>query len=133
MTNREGKFALWSRRILACIAATCFAFYLGWNVFFIVQFQVPPSIMSSLLGIPAPTTGGLRSIRYLLQGDLALSIQANAFGIPLTLLFFMTLGLTFLQIVRNQRLSLPRWNVAAWAIVLSLAWVFKLFGDREFW
>ena len=46
-----------------------FVVYLAWNVVWLFQGIVPPSLFQALTHRPSPTTGGTRSLQHLLVGD----------------------------------------------------------------
>jgi len=107
--------------------------FVGWNAFWLCQFQGPPSLMKALTGLPAPTTGITRSLKQLLSGNWLESVRYNAMLAPIGALLVLTLGLLAWQLFRRQRLAMPRWTVLGWGIVLIAAWVLKLAGDPNYW
>jgi hypothetical protein len=118
---------------LQALALLCFAGYCVWNVSWLVQAQVPPSLITWLTGLPCPTTGGTRALGELLQGNLAESMRYNCMAVPLMLLFGGSLGLLAWQTISRQRLRLPPWMCWAWLVTLSAAWFSKLAGDPSYW
>ena len=45
-----------------------FSGYAIWNLFWLAQAKVPPSIFTATTGLPCATTGGTRSVLALLAG-----------------------------------------------------------------
>ena len=121
------------RSLLRAAAVACFVVYAIWNAFWIWHAMVPPSLFRALTGLPAPTTGGTRSVKHLLAGNWIESLRCNAMTIPIASLFITCLACLVWQGVRGRRLSLPPWMGWSWAVVLILAWILKLCGDAQYW
>jgi hypothetical protein len=120
-------------RTLRAVGIALGAVYIAWNAFWLCQGIVPQSLFKALTGWPSPTTGGTRSIKQLLAGNWVESLRYNLMAVPICLLLFASVACLGWQGLRGWRLSLPRWIVWAWAIVLSMAWVFKLCSDPQYW
>ena len=123
---------LW-HSLLRYAAILCATFYGLWNLAFLIQAKIPPSILTGLTGLPSPTTGGTRSMQLLWRGHFRESLQANLFAVPITLCFVFTLGLLVAQRMRHRKLSVPSWLVTTWGLLLLIAWLAKLIGDRTYW
>lgn len=123
----------WRFVLLRYGAIFCATLYVVWNLAFILQGKIPPSMLTGLTGLPSPTTGGTRSISHLLHGDLQESLRANLFAFPISACFSVTLLLLGAQLLHHKPLSLPRWLVGTWGILLLSAWIFKLTGDPTYW
>ncbi len=121
------------RFALRVVATGMLALYILWNLYWLAQARVPPSLFLGLTGLPAPTTGGTRSILRFLDGDWRGSLAFNAMTLPILALFVYSVGLLLLRFVRHRRLRLPGWTTWAWLIVLTTAWVLKLTGSPEYW
>jgi hypothetical protein len=119
--------------LLRAAAVACFVVYAIWNAFWIWHAAIPPSLFLALTGLPAPTTGGTRSVRHLLAANWAESLRSNAMTVPIISLLAACLICLAWQGVRGRRLSLPRWMGWSWGIVLTLAWILKLCGDTQYW
>ena len=120
-------------RFLRGTATGAFAVYLAWNVLWLFQGRLPPSLFQALTGWPSPTTGCTRSLQHLLAGQWSESLRYNAMTVPLVLLLAAS-GLRLGgQVLRRQRLSLPAWLAWSWVIVLAIAWAVKLCGDPRYW
>ena len=113
-------------RILRILAVSLGVVYLLWNISWLAQGDVAPSLFSSLTGLPCPTTGGTRAFAQLLRGNLLGSFHYNAMAIPLAILFLGTVWGQLARWLSGKRLVMPRWSVAAWCGLLSVAWVLKL-------
>jgi hypothetical protein len=120
-------------RVLRCAAAGLLAVYLGWNVWWLSQGMAAPSLFTALTGVPCPTTGGLRSLRLLWQGDVAASLKMNPMTGPMVILFLVSIVWPIAQASRRRRPSLPLWVFWCWVAVLASAWTCKLLGDSRFW
>lgn len=114
------------QRILRSIAFAILIVYLGWQVYWLAQGTIPQSLLLALTGIPAPTTGGTRSLRALLDGDWRLSLYHNAMTLPIMTVTLYSLILIVAQAGRGIKPNLPRRIVIAWVVILSLAWIIKL-------
>lgn len=120
-------------RPLVFLALGCFAFYLGWNAYWLGRGMLPPSILKGVFGIPAPTTGFTRSCLALARGDVAASLRWNAFTVPIVTLYGVSFAVFLRGLVRRRRTVIPTWMVAAWAIFLAAAWITKLLQGRAWW
>jgi hypothetical protein len=80
------------RKFLRVAAVVSFLAYCLWNVYWLAQGQIPPSIFRSATGLPAPTTGGTRAVIALCRGEALESLRYNAMAIPILLLFTLTIG-----------------------------------------
>jgi Protein of unknown function (DUF2752) len=114
------------QRILRSIAFAMLVVYLGWQIYWLAQGTIPPSLLLAATGIPAPTTGGTRSLRALLDGDWRLSLNHNAMTLPIMAISLYSFLLIVAQKCRGMKPNLPRRIVIAWVVILSLAWIIKL-------
>ncbi len=101
--------------------------YGAWQVYWLGMGQFPPALFLAVTGLPAPTTGGVRSVGCLLRGDLLGSLQHNALAIPMTIMAIGCALSTVEQAYRRRQVRLPRSIGLAWVVVLALAWSIKLF------
>lgn len=115
-----------SRLFWRYTALILFAVYLGWQVFWIGQKEVPESLFLAITGLPAPTTGGTRSFKCLLAGQWQASLAHNPFTVPMLVLLMVSLTCPIFQYLTGRRINLPRKVVVAWCLVLVAAWLFKL-------
>ena len=107
--------------------------YIAWDLFFLVQGKVPRSIFKSLTGLPCPTSGGWRSFRALLRGDLAGSFLYNPFT-AVFLLLMLASGVCIVRcLLRKKPILLPPWLAAGWFVSLALAWVAKFLIGPAYW
>lgn len=114
------------QRILRSIAFAMLVVYLVWQVYWLAQGTIPPSLLMAATGIPAPTTGGTRSLKALLDGDWRLSLYHNAMTLPIMAISLYSLVQIVAQKWRGTKINLPRRIVIAWVVILSLAWIIKL-------
>jgi len=112
--------------ILRCFAAAGIAIYVAWQILWLSQGQLPPALLLALTGLPAPTTGGCRSIACIFQGDWMGTLKCNAMAIPLSLLTIACVAWPAIQFYLGRPIRLPSGTGLAWVIVLALAWSIKL-------
>jgi hypothetical protein len=100
--------------------------YGGWQVYWLGHGQLPPALLLAVTGLPAPTTGGTRSVLCLMRADWEGSLHHNAMAIPIILLALGNAAWVVGQAYRGRRLCLPRGTGIAWVVVLTVAWLIKL-------
>lgn len=110
-------------RGLRTAAAALLAVYLLWQVIWLVEGRLPPSLYWGLTGWPSPTTGGVRAICCLVEGEWLQSLRYNPFAVPLTVLFLATLLAVFHSLLRDGRPRLSTVWLRAWWVCLALAWI----------
>ena len=118
-------FTVWCC-VLRCLAAAGIVIYVWWQTFWLSQGQLPPALLLALTGLPAPTTGGTRSIVCLLQGDWNASLKYNAMVIPMSLLTIACVAWPTAQFYLRRPIRLPRGTGLSWVIILALAWSIKV-------
>ena len=123
---------VWRTYMRLC-AMVFFAAYLAWNVRWLAAGKVPPSVLRAFLGIPCPTTGGMRSFLSLLHGEFYASVLWNPFTIPILILLALSCRKLLVAALRKKELLLPQWLGAAWWCVLIAAWLAKFLLGREYW
>jgi hypothetical protein len=111
---------------LRCAAVGMALVYALWQVLWLAQGELPPALLLAATGLPAPTTGGARSLRCLLSGDWRGSLHHNAMAVPIALLALGSAAWVVGQALRRRRMRLPRGTGIAWVVVLVLAWAIKL-------
>ncbi len=119
--------------LLRWVAVAAAIGYVAWNAWWLAQRQIPPAMFYGLTGLPAPTTGGMRAMWALANGQWMLSLRYNAIAVPMAVLLGYCILYPGVLMARRQRPSLPRWVVWAWIVLLAAAWPLKLFGDRAYW
>lgn len=120
-------------RVLRHVALGAALLYLVWNIVFLSRGRIPPSILTGPTGIPSPTTGGTRAIRFLSQGDIEQSLQAHPLAVPIVLLYVGSLLALIVNFYRQRRIYLAKGWLIAWLILLGISWIAKLLGPTEFW
>jgi hypothetical protein len=115
------------------LAALCFTGYVIWNIYWVAQGRIPPSIFLKTTGWPCPTTGGSRAIVQFSQGNWNESLRYNAMALPIILLSIVTVGWLVRQAILRGRLSVPISLFWVWIAVLGVAWVLKLTGNPMYW
>lgn len=86
-----------------------------------------------IFGVPAPTTGGMRSWRCLRRGDLPGALFWNAFLVPLLALLLGSVGVLGHALCKGRELVLPVPMGKSWEVVLALAWSTKLLQGKSSW
>ena len=113
-------------RALRCLAVAMILVYGVWQVYWLGMGQLPPALFLAVTGLPAPTTGGTRSLGCLLRGDWLGSLHHNAMTIPITLMSIGCAAWVLAQAYYRRQVRLPRGIGLAWAVLLTLAWSIKL-------
>lgn len=116
--------------ILGTIA---FGLYVAWNVRWLVQGQIPPSILLGLTGLPAPTTGMTRSALAFVDGNWWTAFLWNPFTLPFCALLILTAVEIAWKYVKKRRLVMSKPLVVAWPSVLLVAWITKLAMGPQWW
>jgi len=118
---------------LRALAVAMTVVYVAWNLLWLATGQAPPSLMLTLTGFPAPTTGMTRSLLCLGRGDVAQSLLWNLMTVPVGGLFLVSLAMLAWQACRGQRVRLPRWNARLWGLLLVIAWILKFALGPAYW
>ena len=113
-------------RFLRVPAAGLLVVYVAWNVAWLVQAKIPPSLFTAVTGLPCPTTGGTRSFMALCAGDWTAALRWNPMTLPILAMLGISLALLISSRLRRGRLRLPEWSFHAWCAVLATAWVVQL-------
>jgi hypothetical protein len=119
--------------LLRAIFIFMLTIYVGWNLYWLGQLQIAPSLFQTLTGLPCPTTGCTRSFFAFCRGEILESLRFNALMVPICLLAAVSALILTLQVATRERLRLPNWLVALWGTILPLAWLLKLAGDPRYW
>ena len=113
-------------RALRCLAVAMISVYGVWQIYWLGMGQSPPALFLAVTGLPAPTTGGTRSIGCLLRGDWNGSLHHNAMTIPMTLMAIGCAAWIMVLASRRRQVCLPRGVGLAWVVLLAVAWSIKL-------
>ena len=115
------------------LGTAAFVLYVGWNVRWLAQGQLPPSILLGLVGLPAPTTGMTRSTLAFLEGSWSTAFLWNPFTLPFgALLIFTACEIAWKRTTR-RRLVLSHTLALAWPVLLLAAWITKLTMGPRWW
>ena len=125
-----GDFA---RQLLRAVGFGVAAVYGLWNVWWLAQGQVAPSLFTGLTGLPCPTTGGSRSFLALCNGNLIGSLHYNPMTLPILLLLLITLITLAGRALRHKPIRLPMVFLHAWAALLMIAWIVKFASPSDTW
>lgn len=121
------------RTCLLFLGGFVFTIYVTNICYWLALGKVPPSLFQLFTHLPCPTTGCTRSLRALMQGDVGTSLLWN----PFTLVFLALFTYSVLTLVNDYRkkrvLSLTRGIGIAWLLTLTVAWIFKLCQDPQWW
>jgi hypothetical protein len=128
--SRRVRILLESQRV---VAAFLFAGYGVWNLYWLIQAKIPPSIFLKVTGWPCPTTGGTRAMIQLWAGNWQESLRYNAMALPIVCFSLLNIAWLLVQLFFGKRLCLPFSFFWVWMAFLSAAWVLKLTGDPMYW
>jgi len=121
------------RKYFRGLGLFAFCLYLIWNFYWLSRGIIPPSIILEVFGLPAPTTGCMRSLVALMRGDIKDSIFWNAFLIPILFLLAASAVTLSKKIICGRPIILPYQLGRLWILVLGLAWLMKFFMGPESW
>ncbi len=120
-------------RPLSAMVAGCLAAYALWWAWWLGNGCLAPSVFRWATHLPCPTTGLTRSLQCFLAGNL----HGAWIYHPMAGVILATLAATLIplgmQLVRRQRLRLPRQYAYLWAGVLLAAWVVKFHMPTWTW
>jgi hypothetical protein len=110
-----------------------FAVYVCWNLEWLARGKVPPSLLKFFLGLPCPTSGGLRSFALLIHGQWKESLYFNPFTVVYLALSVCSLAVLIRQSVRRERLELSPAIAKLWLGALLLGWLAKFTLGSRYW
>lgn len=113
-------------RLLATGAGLGFVFYVVWNIFFLLNGSIPPSIMYKLTGIPSPTTGMYRSFIGIIQMDYKVYITNNPFVIPFIILLLCTTVILVTKYKNKQPLLISNNMGISYLLILAISEIWML-------
>lgn len=125
MIDRHYWIRVWYRA-LRCFAIAMLLVYGVWQVCWLGTGQLPPAIFLAVTGLPAPTTGGVRSLICLFCGDWLGSLHYNAMTIPMTVMAIGCAAWVMFLASRRRQIHLPQGMGLAWVVLLAVAWSIKL-------
>lgn len=112
---------------LRCFTAALIGVYIAWNVFWLAQLKLAPSLFESITGVPCATTGGTRGFLAAIRGDWQASLFHNPMTLPILAILAVSLAMIVGKALRGRPVRLPRWVFVSWLLVLSVAWAYKIF------
>ena len=115
------------------IAATALSGYALWNLIFIVQGEIPPSLFKYVTKLPCPTSGGTRSLLHLLRGDIRESLLYNPFTIVYIALIMLSVFFIIRNLIFRKKFLMPSWMLFAWLGLLGVSWIVKFILPAEYW
>lgn len=104
-----------------------------WNLIFIVQGEIPPSFFKYVTKLPCPSSGGIRSLRSLIQGNIRESLLYNPFTLVYIFLILLSGILMAKSIIEKKKLLLPQWIFYAWIALLGISWITKFILPSQYW
>lgn len=118
------------RKLTVITTLSC---YLVWNLIFIVQGEIPPSFFKYVTKLPCPSSGGIRSLRSLIQGNIRESLLYNPFTLVYIFLILLSGILMAKSIIEKKKLLLPQWIFYAWIALLGISWITKFILPSQYW
>jgi hypothetical protein len=119
--------------VVRSIALGLFGFYLLWNVAWLFSATIPPSILTAMLGVPSPTTGGTRSLLAALRGEWTEAFLWNPLLPVYAGLLAYSAVVLGLQFIRRERLVLKPAVARFWMLALVTGWIVKLAIGPRYW
>ena len=107
--------------------------YCGWNLYFLLQGEIPSSIFKTMTGLPCPTTGGTRAVKAFFSGELGEAFLYNPLTLIYILLAVLSFGYLFYYRIQQKILSLPWWLCRGWLLALGVGWVVKFLLPTKYW
>jgi hypothetical protein len=128
----SGFFRVW-RLLLAGAAATMFAVYAAWNLYWLAHARLAPSLFMAITGLPCATTGCTRSLSAWSRGEWLEALRFNPFSLVFVALLAGSAVQVAAQLTSGRRLSLSPVLAWGWGISLTLGWIYKLASDPAYW
>lgn len=128
--NVESK---WDKYLFRKLAILIFVFYVFWNLYWISNYSIPPSIFNYFTGLPCPTTGCTRSLNCLFNKEYKQFFLFNVCTVP----YIVLIGLSFFSILSNYilfgMLKISNYLALSWWFTLSIGWFFKFLIGKNYW
>ena len=115
------------------VSLSMFVFYLLWNALWIVSGRVPDSILRALTGLPCPTTGGIRCMLSLLNGEWLAAFLWNPFAPVYVALLVGSAAILGKQFFSRERLVLSPLLARGWVFSLAAGWIAKFALGPKYW
>jgi len=132
LPQRDALGRLW-RKSLALLAVTLLAVYLGWNIYWLAQGRLAPSLFVAITGLPCATTGCTRSLMAWGRGDWLQALRYNPLSLAFVVLLVASGCQIALQLFRRKRLALHQSLAWGWGVNLTVGWIYKLLSDPAYW
>ena len=113
-------------RLLSTVTVLGFLFYVVWNMYFLLNGSIPPSIMYKLTGIPSPTTGMYRSFIGIIQMDYGAYITNNPFVIPFIILLLCTTVILAAKFKNKQPFLISNSMGLSYLIIFAISEIWML-------
>ena len=120
-------------RFPGIFGTVAFLGYVIWNVRWIAQSTIPPSILIGVCGVPAPTTGMTRSVRAFVEGNWSHGFLWNPMTIPFCALLLWTLVEIACKLSSRDRLVISKLCAKCWFGGLLVAWIAKFSLGAQWW
>jgi hypothetical protein len=117
----------------AFLGWTALAVYLVWNLAWLAQGRIPPSLLNGLFGWPSPTTGLTRATLAALDGRWTESFHWHPLAVLIWPAWFATLAAAARPLVQRRPPRLPLSVLQGWLILLTLAWAIKWMQGPSWW
>ena len=111
---------------LKFIAIGIFFVYVAWNLYWLAQGRLAPSMLLGFTGIPAPTTGMTRSFMAFTRLDFALCLSYNPFTFPTIALIISSFIVFFKRYALGEKVLLNAFILWSWFLVLSASWIYQI-------
>lgn len=121
------------RKSLALFATALFVVYVGWNLFWLAQGRLAPSLFLTITGLPCATTGCTRSLMAWSRGDWLAALRYNPLSLAFVGLLLASWSQMAWQVVRRKRLRLHPVVAWGWGVSLTAGWIYKLLSDPAYW
>ena len=121
------------RKLLGIVAGMLLVIYLCWNLYWLSQGRLAPSLFLAITGLPCATTGCTRSLLAWSRGDWLEALRYNPFSLAFVALFAASGAQVAWQLRRQLPRSLHPVIAWGWGICLTAGWIYKLASNPAYW